>query len=363
MNTRENAWLRHQQQRWLRPDAYRWIRPDAARFFKPGADVTEAYPALATSPNQRLRERRIAEAIAHDQSIIAELRAELVSVKAAIAWRKAAREREEKYSPSQPRVPAGNGRDSGRWTDGSSSGRPRVIIDTTNLDANAEGDGGGVGSGISASISAFDIGDVSSEVGSLGLFDIKPRENSVQGVQLAGDPPDKLPPIVIAPEQPPEIPPPKRGIAERSIDFIRRAAEYVRIVGPLSHAAGALFEALEQAEELRGETAAIKSANDPPLTLKELQARARLPSEPGYQTHHIVGQFRQNRLQFGDGLIYSRENEVRIPVVKHMDISRFYSTPNKYYNGLSPRDYLRGKSWDEQMREGLKILRDNGVLL
>ncbi|MBS0528195.1 MAG: hypothetical protein JSS22_02230 [Proteobacteria bacterium] len=291
--------------------------------------------------------------------------AELASIKAAIAQRRAARDREDKYSPNQPRVPAGNGRESGRWTDGSygAGARPRVIIDTTNLDTDSDGDdAGGDGSGASASISAFDIGDISSESGSLGLFDIKPRENRLQGVQLAGDPPDRLPPIVVTQERPPEIPPPERGIAERSIDFIRRAAEYVRIVGRLSHAAGALFEALEQAEGLRGETAAIKSANDPPRTLEELQTRARLPSEPGYQTHHIVGQFEQNRLQFGDGLIYSRENEVRIPVVKHMDISRFYSTPNAQFGGLSPRDYLRGKSWDEQMQVGLNVLKRFGVL-
>jgi hypothetical protein len=61
-------------------------------------------------------------------------------------------------------------------------------------------------------------------------------------------------------------------------------------------------------------------------------------------------------------MIYSPENEVRIPVVKHLDINRYYSTPNVRFDGLSPRDYLRGKNWDDQMREGLTILRDNGVL-
>jgi hypothetical protein len=193
-------------------------------------------------------------------------------------------------------------------------------------------------------------------------FDIKPRDNTIRGVQLAGDPPEKLPPIVVTPDEPSEIPPPKRGIAERSIDFIRRAVEYVRKVGPMSPAADALFEALRQAEGLRGETAAIKSANDPPRTLDELQARAQLPDEPGYHTHHIVGQFAQNRRQFGNARIDSPENKVRISVVKHLDINGWYSRPNDRFNGLSPRDYLRGKSWDEQMRIGLEVLRDHGVL-
>jgi hypothetical protein len=79
MPSYHDAWLRHQQSRWLRPDGDRWVRPDAARFLAPGADVTKAFPVLA-----------------------------------------------RKYSPDQPRVPAGNP-DGGQWTDGGgiSGGRGR----------------------------------------------------------------------------------------------------------------------------------------------------------------------------------------------------------------------------------------------
>jgi hypothetical protein len=51
-----------------------------------------------------------------------------------------------KYNPNQPRVPAGNP-DGGQWTDGGAGG-----------------------------------------AGSLGLFQITPRDNMVDGVQLAGIP-------------------------------------------------------------------------------------------------------------------------------------------------------------------------------
>ncbi|WP_425908859.1 hypothetical protein [Nitrobacter sp. TKz-YC02] len=217
-----------------------------------------------------------------------------------------------KYNPNQPRVPADNS-DGGQWTDGGAGG-----------------------------------------AGSLGLFQITPRDNTVDGVQVAGEPPSI--------EEPPEIPLAARKPEERPIEFIRRVIKYLRVVGPMSPAAHSVFEALRQAEGLRGETAAIKSANDPPRTLEELQARAQLPSEPGYEDHHIVGQFAQNRLQFGRVRIDSPENTVRIPVVKHVDINGYYSRANEDYGGLPPRDYLRGKSWDEQMQEGLKILRDKGVL-
>ncbi|MGP9811882.1 hypothetical protein ACTZWT_10260 [Rhodopseudomonas sp. NSM] len=77
--------------RWMRPDAERWIRPDVARFLAPGTDPATIFPAL-----------------------------------------------DRKYSPNQPRVPAGNP-DGGQWTNGelgggASSARPgrndpRVISD------------------------------------------------------------------------------------------------------------------------------------------------------------------------------------------------------------------------------------------
>jgi hypothetical protein len=70
MTDHRGAFEAAQRVRWMRPDAARWIRPDAARFLKPGTDPRDVYPALA-----------------------------------------------RKYSPDQPRVPAGNP-DGGQWTDG-----------------------------------------------------------------------------------------------------------------------------------------------------------------------------------------------------------------------------------------------------
>jgi hypothetical protein len=61
-------------------------------------------------------------------------------------------------------------------------------------------------------------------------------------------------------------------------------------------------------------------------------------------------------------MIDSRENLVRIPVLKHIDISAWYSRGNEDYGYLSPRDYLRDKDWDEQMRVGLDVLRERKVL-
>jgi len=132
--------------------------------------------------------------------------------------------------------------------------------------------------------------------------------------------------------------------------FVRQAAKWLRVVGRLSPAADVFIGALDQAEDLKRMTNVIKTANDPPGTLGELQARAQLPSEAGYEDHHIVGQFAQNRQQFGDERIDSWGNTVRIPTLKHLDINGWYSTPSPDYGDLSPRDYLRGRAWDEQMQ-------------
>jgi hypothetical protein len=173
-------------------------------------------------------------------------------------------------------------------------------------------------------------------------------------VQLAGDrPPD---------DGPPPIPAKRPETTEERMKFVRQAARWLRVVGRLSSAADIFLGALDQAEDLKRLTSVIKTANDPPGTLEELQARAQLPSEAGYEDHHIVGQFAQNRLQFGDTRIDSPENNVRIPTLKHLEINGWYSRPNDRFGGLSPRDYLRGKNWDEQMSVGLDALRNEGVL-
>lgn len=113
-----DAYVAHQAARWMRPDANRWVRPDAARFLKPGTDVVSVFPALASA--------------------------------------------ETKYSPNQPRVPAGNGNESGRWTDG----------------------GGGV-SRLSQPMGQINFGDSPNFNDLFGLFQITPAESDSTGLQLA----------------------------------------------------------------------------------------------------------------------------------------------------------------------------------
>src|SRR6266403_2426130 len=110
----DDSYLRQQRQRWLRHDAHLWIRPDAARWVKPGTDPADIYPTLARKPDAAKAAAFEAE-VAAGYRLLAVLREEVASLRAELARR---RLEEAKYSPSQPRVPAGGPR-GGQWTDGS----------------------------------------------------------------------------------------------------------------------------------------------------------------------------------------------------------------------------------------------------
>ena len=118
MSRYQDAFDAHQRARFMRPDAHRWIRRDAARFLMPGTDPASVYPALAPA--------------------------------------------ETKYNPNQPRVPAGNGRESGRWTDG----------------------GGGIGS-LARPMGQINFGDLPNFSDLFGLFQITPTEADSTGLQLS----------------------------------------------------------------------------------------------------------------------------------------------------------------------------------
>jgi hypothetical protein len=107
MSQSDDSYLRHQQQRWTRHDAHLWIRPDAARWVKPGFDPADIYPTLARKPDAA---QAAFEAEVEDQRH-AVLREQLASLRAELKRRL----EEAKYSPSQPRVPAGNPR-GGQWS-------------------------------------------------------------------------------------------------------------------------------------------------------------------------------------------------------------------------------------------------------
>jgi hypothetical protein len=158
-------------ERWIRHDWRMWIRPDIARWMKPGVDPADVIPALARE--RALKQAAMERARAAEEAALAAeiedwrraqaaIKEELGELKAEMArWRRRVAEEEAKYSPSQPRVPAGNSR-GGQWT--------RI--------------GGGIGQspspGIAQPMGSVDIGAGSSETE--GLFNIAPATPGDSGV-------------------------------------------------------------------------------------------------------------------------------------------------------------------------------------
>src|SRR3954454_8229232 len=96
----------------LRHDMHLWIRHDAARFVRPGFDPADVFPTLARKADAA-KAAAFEAGIAARRRLLAVLREEVAEIRADIKRR---RTLEEKYSPSQPRLPAGNPR-GGQWTD------------------------------------------------------------------------------------------------------------------------------------------------------------------------------------------------------------------------------------------------------
>jgi hypothetical protein len=105
----------------------------------------------------------------------------------------------------------------------------------------------------------------------------------------------------------------------------------------------------------------INSFFDPPKSLQELQEAANNP-EKGYDVHHIVEQNSAAPDGSEADRIDAPENLVAVPRWKHWQINSWYQTENDDFGGLTPRQYLKGKSWEERTRVGLKALKDVGVL-
>ncbi|HVC44849.1 MAG TPA: hypothetical protein VND20_08525 [Candidatus Binataceae bacterium] len=117
-------------------------------------------------------------------------------------------------------------------------------------------------------------------------------------------------------------------------------------------------------DEARTVYSRVISRFDQSMSLDELIARTNSddpPSWPAYENHHIV-EVTPNTGKIPDSLLQSRQNQVIIPYYIHRDVSDFYSTPNREYGGMTPRDYLRGKSFEEQYQFGLMVMRKLGVL-
>ena len=301
--------------RWVRPDFERFLRPDWERYVHPaGHEAVRRRIALckaAFEPWQarRLREMRAEQAREEEAALEAQhqreierealdLKAELAALRVELLW--AQLNRKAGFNPDQPRD------EQGRWTD---SGEETVNEDGGPADLGAEGD-------------------------------LPPTDHN--------DPPSRIPS-----EKPEE--------SRDRTAAIRAVGRYLGLIAPTAARLSALGTLISGAVWLREYRDEILANLDPPKSLQELHDAVDVPRS-GTHRHHIVEQGPAEDDGFPRSMIDARDNLVRIPKQKHQEISDWYSTKSKDFGGETPRDWLRGTSWEERRALGMKKLIELGVL-
>lgn len=168
-------------------------------------------------------------------------------------------------------------------------------------------------------------------------------------------------------EDPPEIPEIQPSTRRAVNDFLKAAARWMANALRVGAAAeiGAFVAAYQVLSWLDTDRIMFEAYQDSPKALEELQQAV---SEPrfGYNIHHVVEQTPartgEGEFKFPESTINSPDNLVRIPTLKHWEITSWYATPNPEFGDLSPRDYLRDKDWSERVRVGHRALIDAEVL-
>jgi len=82
----------------------------------------------------------------------------------------------------------------------------------------------------------------------------------------------------------------------------------------------------------------------------------------GKNWHHIVEQTPGNVERFGPESLHNTENVIALDSKIHTQISAFYSSKREITGNRVVREWLRGKSYEEQRAFGLMILEQFGVL-
>jgi hypothetical protein len=150
----------------------------------------------------------------------------------------------------------------------------------------------------------------------------------------------------------PEIPE-KRPASEKERNRVARSA--ARRLG------SRIWVLIEAGSWLIEKAAEISSYFDSPRSLEELQQAASTPA-PGYDIHHIVERSSALDDDFTVAEVDNSDNLARVPRWKHWEITGWFQQPNEEFGRLPPREYLRGKSWEERRRVGIRVLIEKGVL-
>lgn len=136
----------------------------------------------------------------------------------------------------------------------------------------------------------------------------------------------------------------------------RAGKALAKVIARRASPIGVILAAIEAGQKLYAEWPSIRSYQDEPKTLAELQQHVG-KRRPGYDDHHIIEQSAGAREGFSRADIDGMANVVSIPRYKHHEITGWYTKRNIGYGNLTPRDHLRDKSWAEHVELGHQALR------
>ena len=77
------------------------------------------------------------------------------------------------------------------------------------------------------------------------------------------------------------------------------------------------------------------------------------------QYHHII----EEGSRVTSNLVENTDNIVRIPAILHEAINARYATKSADYGGMALRDWLKGQSVEVKRAEGIKVLREFGIIV
>jgi hypothetical protein len=82
----------------------------------------------------------------------------------------------------------------------------------------------------------------------------------------------------------------------------------------------------------------------------------------GKQWHHIIEKHKANLKRFGAEALHNTENVIAVNEAPHTRISAFYSSIQRFSEGMTVRKWLSTQSYEAQRAFGLQALRDHGVI-
>ncbi|KQT86068.1 hypothetical protein [Aurantimonas sp. Leaf443] len=107
----------------------------------------------------------------------------------------------------------------------------------------------------------------------------------------------------------------------------------------------------------------VETTCDAPRTPGELRAAVLTErGRAGTEMHPIVERASAYADGFPKDKVENWDNLVRIPTYRHPEVSGWYMVRRERFGGLSARQYLRGKTWEERHAVGLEALKEFEVL-